>query len=254
MIASQRYEKIVEMVEKKGIVNTKEMARAMDVTETTIRRDCEELEKQGKLIRVHGGAKRVGEGSHPSEKEEKDFWGSQEHYEEKCQVCKRAADFVREGDCIFLDEGTTTVLMLQYLKGKSIKIVTHNLLVAEAFREMDLDAELFLIGGRYIKEFNMSVGPVALGDLSRFNFDHAFLGCAGVDMDRQVAYTTEVETMMIKEKAMSQSSENYLLMDSSKLTMKGFYSFRKTKDFDAILCNDCEALRQMDVPENIIVI
>lgn len=85
-------------------------------------------------------------------------------------------NFIQDGDCIFLDRGTSVVPILQYLKDKSVKIVTHSLLVAEAFRDLELDAELFLIGGHYIKEYNMSVGPVALGDLSRFNFDHAFLG------------------------------------------------------------------------------
>lgn len=59
MIASQRFETIVQLVNEREIVNSKELAKLLEVTETTIRRDCEELERQGMLIRVHGGAKRV---------------------------------------------------------------------------------------------------------------------------------------------------------------------------------------------------
>ena len=61
MIASERYETILNLIQEQGIVKVKDLAKLMQVTETTIRRDCEELEHQGKLIRVHGGAKRTKE-------------------------------------------------------------------------------------------------------------------------------------------------------------------------------------------------
>ena len=61
MLASERFEKIVQMVNEKGIANTKELAQILNVTETTIRRDTEFLEKQGKIIRVHGGAKSINQ-------------------------------------------------------------------------------------------------------------------------------------------------------------------------------------------------
>ena len=130
----------------------------------------------------------------------------------------------------------------------------YSLLVAEAFRDLKLDAELFLIGGYYIKEHNMSVGPVALGDLSCFNFDHAFLGCAGLDIEKQLVYTTEVEIMMIKEKAMEQSVKNYLLIDSSKLSVRGFYSFVESTAFDAVICNQSEELKKEEIPANVIIV
>ena len=59
MIASERYETILRLIQEQGIVKVKDLAKLMQVTETTIRRDCEELEHQGKLIRVHGGAKGI---------------------------------------------------------------------------------------------------------------------------------------------------------------------------------------------------
>lgn len=255
MIASQRFEMIKQMVDEKGIVNTKELARLMNVTETTIRRDCEELEKQGKLIRVHGGAKSVSQKAIVSNQDEKDVRNRTEHDADKSKVCKKAAFFVKEGDCIFLDGGSTVVPMLHFLRDKKIKIVTHSLLVAEAFRDLDMKAELFLIGGRYIKEYNMSVGPVALSELSRFNFDHAFLGCAGMDLEKEIVYTTEVETMMVKEQAMAQSVKKYLLLDSSKLSVRGFYSFVNSREFDAVICNRCGEAEEMEtLPDNIILV
>lgn len=252
MIASQRYETIVELVNKTGIVNTKDLAVLMNVTETTIRRDCEELEKAGKLIRVHGGAKSVKQKVILSNRDEKKMRDRTDNYEEKCKVCEKAASFVKEGDCVFLDGGTTVVPMVKYLHGKKVKIVTHSHLIAEVFQ--DTDSEVFIIGGKYIPEYNMDIGPIALGNLSRFNFDCAFLGCAGYDLEKQVVYTTELDTMMIKEKAMELSVKSYLLMDSSKLNIRGFYSFVGQDAFDAVICNDCEKFEKEEMPDNFIVV
>ena len=171
MIASERYETILNLIQEQGIVKVKDLAKLMQVTETTIRRDCEELEHQGKLIRVHGGAKGINQNKIVSNRDEKNVRDRTEFSESKELVCKKAASFVKEGDCIFLDGITTVVPMVKYLKDKNIKIVTHNFLVAEAYQNMTCKAELFYLGGKYIPEYNMSAGPVTIGNLSRFNFD-----------------------------------------------------------------------------------
>lgn len=252
MIASQRFDAIVEMVDKKGVMNTKDLAQLLGVTETTIRRDCEELEKSGKLIRVHGGAKSINQKTILSNRDEKKMKDRTENYEEKCRVCEKAASFVKEGDCIFLDGGTSIAPMVKYLQGKKVKIVTHSHLIAEEFH--DSDSEVFVIGGKYIPEYNMVIGPIALANLARFNFDCAFFGCVGYDLERQMVYTTEMDTMLIKEKAMELSTKNYLLMDASKLNIKGFYSFVGQDAFDAVICNANEELKDEELPDNFIIV
>lgn len=252
MIASQRFEKIVEMVNERGIVNVKELSQILGVTETTIRRDSEELERQGKIIKVHGGVKSVNQKVIMSNQDEKKMIERTENYDKKDKVCQKAASFIKKGDCIFLDGGTTVAPIVKYLKGKNVKIVTNSLLVADAFS--DNDSELFLIGGRYITEYNMSVGSIAINNLGNFNFDYAFLGCAGLDLERQVVYTTEMETMLIKEKAMELAVKKYLLIDDSKLSVRGFYTFVNSSKFDAIICNDSEKLKNIELSDNFIII
>ena len=252
MLASQRFEKIVEMVNERGIVNTKELSQILNVTETTIRRDTEELEKQGKIIRVHGGAKSINQKSIISNRDEKDMKERTENYDKKDKVCQKAASFVKNGDCIFLDGGTTIAPIVKYLKGKNVKIVTNSILVAKAFD--DSESELFIIGGKYIEKYDMSVGPVALNALSNFNFDFAFLGCAGMDLERQLVYTTEMETMLIKEKAMKLAEKKYLLIDDSKLSIKAFYTFVNSSNFDAVICNDSENFKEKELPDNFILV
>lgn len=252
MLASERFEKIVQMVNEKGIANTKELAQILNVTETTIRRDTEFLEKQGKIIRVHGGAKSINQKTVMSNQDEKDMKDRTENYEKKDEVCKKVASFIKNGDCIFLDGGTTVAPIVKYLKGKNVKIVTNSMLVVKAFN--DSDSELFVIGGKYIKEYDMSVGSIALNNLSNFNFDYAILGCVGLDIERQVVYTTEMETMLIKEKAMGLAVKKYLLLDDSKLSIRGFYTFVNTFDFDAIICNNSENVNEEELPDNFIIV
>ncbi len=252
MLASERFEKIVQMVNEKGIANTKELAQILKVTETTIRRDTEFLEKQGKIIRVHGGAKSINQKTVMSNQDEKDMKDRTENYEKKDEVCKKAASFIKNGDCIFLDGGTTVVPIVKYLKGKNVKIVTNSMLVAKAFN--DSNSELFVIGGKYIQEYDMSVGSIALNNLSNFNFDYAILGCTGLDIERQVVYTTEMETMLIKEKAMGLAVKKYLLLDDSKLSIRGFCTFVNTSNFDAIICNNSENVKEEKLPENFIIV
>lgn len=252
MIASQRFEKIIEMVNKRGIVNVKELAETLGVTQTTIRRDAEELERQGKIIKVHGGVKSVDQKAIMSNLDEKEMKERVENYEKKDEVCKKAASFIKKGDCIFLDGGTTIAPIVKYLKDKSVKIVTNSMLVANAFH--DNSSELFLVGGKYIAEYDMSVGPIAVSNLENFNFDYAFLSCAGLDLERKLVYTTEMETMLIKQKAMELAVKKYLLIDDSKLSVRGFYTFVESSSFDAVICNDSENLKKEELPENFIAI
>lgn len=252
MIKSRRFEKILEMTEQNNVMSIRELAQILNVTETTIRRDSEDLEKQGLLVRVHGGVKSIRRGFILSSYDEKQMKERTEHYKEKNLVAGRAAAFVSEGDCVFLDGGSTMLPMLSYLKGRKVRIVSHSTLLANNFD--DDTSEFYLLGGKYDPQYNMSVGPITQNDLKRFNLDHAFIGCAGVDMKRKVIYTAELETMVVKIEAMKITNHKYLLFDSSKLDVKGFYSFGAFNDFDVILCNDDPGIDKEEVPPNLIFV
>ncbi len=252
MLAEERFQKIEQWVNEKGFVSTKEMAMRFKVTETTIRRDCEELEQHGLLIRVHGGAKSILKQTILSNRGELNMQERNGIYQmEKQQICKRAAAFVHDGDCVFLDGGTSVVELLPLLKQKKVKIVTHSQLIASAFDKGE--AELFMLGGKYIPEYSMSVGPVTLQNLEKFNFDHAFLSCAGADIEKGEVYTAEMDTMAVKMAAMKQAVHKYLLCDTSKFKIKGFCSFIRIHDFDALICNHDETLDMDMLPDNVIV-
>ena len=86
--------------------------------------------------------------------------------------------------------------------------------------------------------YSMSVGPIAQDVLKHFQFDHAFIGCAGIDLNQGIAYTTEIESLTMKDIAMENSKHSYLLIDSTKFEARGFYKFKTLNSFDYIICDN----------------
>ena len=252
MLASERLKQIVQITNEKGFVSTEELANRFQVTETTIRRDSLELEGQGLIVRVHGGMKSLNQKLILSKSDETKMSERQKiHAIEKDKVCQKASTFVQDGDCIFVDGGSSTVDILKYIKGKQVKIVTHSQLIIRDFDDDKI--ELFVIGGKYLPEYSMNVGPITLNEIARFNFDHAFISCAGIDIEKHLVYTAEMDTMAIKQKAMSQAVHSYLLIDDSKFDVKGFCSFISSDEFDVVICNETDRNFE-DIPNNFIFV
>ena len=247
MLQSERYERIEELIYKNGIIHTSKVAQMLGVTEKTIRLDFEELERQGKLTRVHGGAKRNIDKIVTS-RDEKQMKERTENLDIKESICRKAASYVQDGACIFLDGGSSIVPMLSYLKHKNIKIVTNSQLIVNAFDEGA--AELFVIGGSYIPKYNMTAGPLAIAEIQKFNFDYAFISCLGADIERKMIYTSEMETMAVKEAVMKLAQNNVLLIDTSKLYIKGFCSLISLDNFDIVLCNNDGLIVKEELPQN----
>lgn len=253
MIASERRMYIMTRLNAKGVVNLKEIAKQLNTSEATIRRDFEKLEKEGKLKRVLGGATLTEETIYSPDNAEltmKQKITSHINMDKKDEVAKYASQYVRDGDCVFIDGGTTLVPLISYLAGKKIKIVTYNHLIIDKVKNPV--AEIFVVGGIYLPYYSMSVGAIAQEVLKQFHFDHAFIGCSSVNLEEQVAYTTEMESLIMKKIAMENSEHNYLLIDSTKMDMRGFYKFKTIDSFDAVICNTFST--ELSIPDNFILV
>lgn len=233
MLSSERKVYILNELEKNGTVKLKDVCEALSASESTVRRDFEELEKQNKLKRVFGGAVRINYGSVLSQSNELTMDKKVSiSVEAKHKLCKKCSEFVEDGECIFIDGGTTFMHMLPYLEGKHVRVVTHSDFIR---LHKDSTIDLIVVGGRYLPGYQMNVGLITLDILSRFNFDRAFIGCAALGGGEREAYTAEMDTAQVKITAMQQSNHTYLVADESKLDRKGFYSFAKIEDFDYII-------------------
>ena len=249
MIASERFARIEEIVKNKGFASTRSLASWLGVSETTIRRDCEDLEDKGVLVRVHGGVRSAAGSSILSTRDEVLMRNRLTiNSAAKDQVSKKAAAFVEDGDCIFLDGGSSIIPMLKALEDKKLKIVTNSIFLASAYSSEG--SEIFVLGGKFIPDYLMNVGQLTLMELEHFSFDHAFISCTGVDIRKHLVYTSEMDTTAVKQKAMEKSVHKYLLIDDSKLDVHGFCGFIRTDEFDAVICNDFETAYEDEFPYN----
>ena len=209
MIASERKKYILGKLNANGIVNVRETAQELNLHETTIRRDLEKLEKEGRLTRIYGGAT-LNDDSVELTMTQKLFL----NFEAKKEVCRCACELVHDGDCIFIDGGTTTYSMIDFLASKKIQIVTHSDLIIRRIKKCE--AQIITIGGKYLPHYNMSVG---------------------INAQDLISYTSEAETLDVKRTAMENSDHAYLLIDASKWNVKGFCKFAHLDEFDKVFCN-----------------
>lgn len=253
MIASERSNYIISRLKERETISLRDISRELGISEATARRDFEKLEQQGMLVRVHSGATRVGNFERPAAEPSMvtPTMKPEVNVAAKHLVAQRAAAFVQEGDCIFLDGGTSLAPMITCLAGKRIRIVTHNILIAQNFG--DALADLFLVGGYYRSYHATTVGHHAEKMISQFHFDHAFFGCSGVDLKQHMAYNNDIDTIPVKEAAMKYSARNYLLIDDSKLDTTAYCRFSSLSAFDHVICNRREG-DATEYPSNFLLV
>lgn len=209
MLTPERHRIILELLEQKEVIKLQEILEATMSSESTIRRDLSQLEKSKKLKRVHGGAsllKQKGEELSISEKSTKNL-------QEKEAIAKHAASLIKNGDCIFLDAGTTTFQMIQYITAKDVKVVTNGLTHIEALLDQGIDT--YLTGGLIKQKTKALIGPGALDGLKHYQFDKSFIGVNGIHP--VYGFTTpDPEEAAVKKLAVHLGQRVYVLADHTK--------------------------------------
>lgn len=228
MFALERQKKILELLGLEGSVSVSGLSELLCVTEETVRRDLEKLEKQGSLRRTHGGAVPVEESTYEVSLEKRKLI----NVEAKQKMAKEASKFVKEGDTIFLDSSTTTFFMSSELKQmKNITVITNSLRVITELAGVE-HIKVIAVGG--VVSGNQSfVGSLAEKSIEENYFaSKMFFSSKGVTADAGILESNESECG-IKQKMIENSKMRYYLCDKSKL---GSIGFVKLAAFDEIDC------------------
>ncbi|MCE7791493.1 DeoR/GlpR family DNA-binding transcription regulator [Salipaludibacillus sp. CUR1] len=223
MLTFERHEKILNLLEKQKVAKLAELVEETGASESTIRRDLTLLENDQKLKRIHGGAsllKRKVEEPSMAEKQT-------QFTNEKKQMGKRAAGLIQDGDCVYIDAGTSTQAMIPYIGAKDVVIVTNGLNIIE--ESLKQNFRTYVVGG-YIKSGTRAfIGKGAVQAISEYRFDKAFIGTNGIDLD--FGYSTpDPEEAQIKNLAIKQSNLAYVLADSSKFGDVTFAKFAELEE------------------------
>ncbi|MEE3742165.1 DeoR/GlpR family DNA-binding transcription regulator [Streptococcus dysgalactiae] len=205
---------IMAKIVEDNYVALEDLMQLLDSSESTVRRDLGELEQEGRLHRVHGGAELFHSLQEELSNQEKSVKNSQI----KQALAQKASRFIYDNDVIFIDAGTTTEFLLPFLQGKNVTVVTNS--IHHATRLVDLSIKTIIIGGYVKQTTDASIGSVALEQIRQMNFDKAFLGMNGVD--EAYLTTPDMEEAVIKKAVIANAKVSYILVDGSKIGQVSF--------------------------------
>lgn len=198
-----------ELIRSQGFVSIPDLRSALDVSESTIRRDLDWLVADGEAQRTHGGVFYTGGGASLSLFEDRRAG----HWEGKRQVAVVASRLIDDHDTLLLDGGSTTYELARQLVGRPLQIVTNSLPVANLFASSD-QTDLVLLGGYVHSRTAVSLGPYANQMLASLNVQKAFLSIAGANA--RGYYNSNLLLVETERAMMSCADQTIVVADSSK--------------------------------------
>lgn len=213
MKRQERHTKILERLYHQDSVNVDELSMILDVSLETIRRDLTSLAEQGLLRKVHGGAVRL-----QTAQEDTFNLRSQVNRGAKQAIGYYATRFIKNGDSLFINAGTTTAIFAEYLDTKeNLTIITNCASVAHTvWQDGSSTHKIFLLGGEYNGIDTETHGSLLIGQLELFQADHTFLTLGAIH-NKQGCMEYRVEAAEIIRMMLSQSRQVTALADSTKL-------------------------------------
>lgn len=225
MLTEQRYAIILDLLEEKRSITVTELKELLGTSESTVRRDITALDKAGKLTKVFGGA--VILDHKVTAYEPTVAQKSEMNTQEKKKIAKYAASLIEADDFVYLDAGTTTGFMLEYLEGTKASFVTNAVSHAQMMAKMGI--HVFLIGGELKSSTEAVVGSQATKTLQMYHFTKGFFGTNGIS--RREGFTTpDTNEALVKERAVRQCRDAYILADRSKFGQVSSVTFGEFSD------------------------
>lgn len=221
MLTEERHRLILSKIDNESVVYVNDLVNYLNSSESTIRRDLNTLHKQGKLKKVHGGATSLQQ-SFINTKEDVVELRQNLNLDEKLIIAKEAAKLIKPNDMVYLDAGTTTELMIDFIEEKDAVFVTNG--IVHAKKLIQNHCKTYILGGELKLITEAIVGVEAINSLRKYNFTKAFLGANGINLKR--GYTTpDISEAMVKEEAIYRSKKAYVLCDSSKFELISSITF-----------------------------
>jgi len=226
MLKIERHKRILEYLRENQFITVENAAAALDVATMTIRRDLKQMEQQGYLARVHGGAR-----LNTWLPAEEDYaTKTLKNREVKRRIAKEAAGLVREGMTLYLDAGTTVFELAKLLKAyQGLNILTSDIKIA--YHLYESDNAVFVVSGRLEQSTGMILPEQALDALDHININYAFMGASTLS-DNFAISTPSFAKAALKRKVIERAKHTVLLCDKTKYGLTSMVHIASILDFD----------------------
>jgi DeoR family fructose operon transcriptional repressor len=222
---------LLELLRKQPGLRVPQLAKALDVSEGTIRNDLNALDQQGRLTRVHGGAVL---NEPPSFQSSSFMLRFQKNAAAKLAIAREAAALVKDGDSILLDASSTCYYFARALaERKKLRVITNGFEVARELAQNSSNT-VILIGGVVSYDSSSVTGLLSEQIISELHIQKAFFSCSGFSLERGM---TEVHLgeAQIKQKAIKSSQHVIALIDSSKFGTDDLTSFARPEQITCLI-------------------
>lgn len=242
MIRAQRFEKIMALVEERGVVSVTDLTESLGVSVSTVRRDLEQLDALGRLRKTYGGAVKAEKASMA------DIPLSirqQIMRAEKERIAQTALKQIKPGAAIYLNPGTTAMCLASRLNTlKDVTVVTSDLDIATEIAK-NRDNRLIISGGELKADSMTLTGLFAEEALEQMNVDIAFLSADSMDLEKGFLDYTADEAPL-KRLMLKNSKKAYMMLDHAKFENQGFVRICHFTQIDGLITDDGlpEHLRQ----------
>lgn len=248
MIPQERKARVTKIVNEAGYVQVTDLVEEFSVSPATIRRDLQELEEEGLLIRKRGGAVRRQQGVTM----EMPYAMKQvQNKENKQKIAQRAVEMVEDGFSIILDSGSTTFALAEELVTKSrLSVVTNDLQISNKLAA-NPDINLICTGGLARSNVFSLQGSIAENTLKNIRVEITFLGADAVHPDGGI-FNVNIDEVPIKQAMINSAPKVVLLVDSSKFDLCGFAKICTLSNIDTVITDAGLTREKQDLVESMI--
>ena len=210
MLPQERYKKLMDYLNEHGIIKIDKLMEMFGISIETARRDLSYLEKEGLIKKIYGGATIIEqEAKEPANAER-----LSKNIDEKTAIGQKCADFINDGDSVFLEVGTTVLQVAKALKNKkNLTVITNSIPIVNEL--MDTDFNIYISGGKIRHGEGSISGTLSMFEMENFHIGKAIIGAGGITLDYGLS-DFDIEESLVRRKIIEQSREVILTADSSK--------------------------------------
>lgn len=234
-VKRERIAEIAELLDKRGKLSLKQLEEYFPgVSQMTLRRDLFQLEEDGKIIRIRGGAMSVRE-------VEKTSGGpytkkTTMHTDEKIVIAQKAAGLIDEGSSLFVDGGSTALYLAKEMPDKICNVFTNGIAVATELSKKK-NVIVNLLGGQLIKENLTTASAFSSLYFTDTNFELAIVSSSAFTPENGFSCSSQVEAELLRV-ICKKAKTLYMMMDSSKIGKIKPYTFARAEDINVLITDD----------------
>ena len=233
-----RANRIMELLRKSGTVQVSQISQLLQVSLVTVRKDLQRMEDEGLLYRTHGGA---------AIRESRATQDPRSRAMEK--IAEAVAEQVRDGDCVIMNAGNTTLLTARKLLGrKNITIITNSIAIARELVQQT-GIKLIFLGGEVNAEAVFTYGWDAVTQLEQYKANKLILSVSGLSCSAGLT-TRHMEAADLLRTMIARTQTVIAVADDTKIGFESFCNVGDLSVMDMLMTNACadseEQLRQIE--------